>query len=243
MFKHYILCRYNHRLYADNPYNVADPDSWMRTRHPLFERMLRSLANQSNADFHLLLTVDPRTPNPLRRQVEMSLEESGVAATIVDVAPMDWLRRQAPEAEYLLTSRLDNDDEYLPQFVAAVQAAFSPTTQVLDVQGVQSDGLGYFTIHREEPNSPFISLVEPWHDVKTAHFENHTKMAQIFPARFIGSEILYIQHVHTSNVSNKISGNLLSPDEASRLPPLATPKRASGPASAARKAIRRLLRR
>ena len=113
----------------------------------------------------------------------MSLEESGVPTTIVDMAPMDWLRRQAPEAEYLLTSRLDNDDEYLPQFVAAVQAAFSPTTQVLDVQGVQSDGLGYFTIHREEPNSPFISLVEPWHDVKTAHFENHTRMAQISPAR------------------------------------------------------------
>jgi hypothetical protein len=225
VFKHYILCRYNHRLYSDNPYNIGDPDAWMNSRRPLFERLLRSLANQTNSEFRLLLTIDPHTPNPLRRQIEMGLEESGVPATTLDVAPMDWLKCREPEADYLLTSRVDNDDEYLPNFVQAVQADFSPGTEILDVRGVQCDGQQYYTLSRAEPNSPFLSLLEPWHDVKTAHFENHNKMTQLFPARFVAPEILFIQHVHNSNVLNKITGKPLPPDEVINLPPLSAPNK------------------
>ena len=215
-----MLCRYNHRLYADNPYNIADPEAWMDPRRPLFQRLLRSLAAQTNKDFRLLLTVDPLTPMSLRRDVETTLDESGVPAQILDQAPMDWLKGRKPEADYLVTSRIDNDDEYLPGFVQAIQREFSPGTEVLDVHGVQCDGNEYYTAERAEPNSPFLSLVEPWHNVKTAQFENHNKMAQLFPARFVGSEFLYIQHVHDSNVVNRITGRQIPPDEAGDLPPL-----------------------
>lgn len=243
VFKHYILCRYNHRLYSDNPYNIVDPDAWMNSRRPLFERLLRSLASQTETDFHFLLTIDPQTPSPLRHQVEMSLEESGVPATILDVAPMDWLKLREPEADYLLTSRIDNDDEYLPTFVEAIHAAISPETEILDVHGVQCDGHEYFTISRARPGSPFLSLLEPWHDVKTAHFENHTKMTQLLPARFIGPEILYIQHVHSSNILNKITGTSLPPDEVVDLPPLPVPGKISVFASALRQSMRKLVQR
>lgn len=222
VFKHFLLCRYNLGLYSVNPYNIADADSWMNARRPLFERLLRSLEIQTNQEFTLLVAVDPFTPSQLRGAIETSLQESGVPARILEQAPMEWLRSKEREAEYLITSRIDNDDEYLPRFVETIQAEFVPGTEVLDIHGVQCDGRSYFTAGRPDPNSPFLSLVEPWHDVKTAHFENHNRMNQLFPARFAGSDYLFIQYIHESNVRNRIVGRKLAPHQIGQLPPLTT---------------------
>jgi hypothetical protein len=192
----------------------------MKARYPLFKRLLASLAAQTNQRYTLLLAVDPATPDKLRRKVVSSTEKSDVPATIVYESPMEWLRKKQPESPYLITSRIDNDDEYLPRFIQVIQETFCPRTEVLDVHGVQCDGHAYYSSGRPAPNSPFLSVVEPWHDVKTAHFENHNKMNEIFPARFVGSDYLFIQHVHASNVRNRIVGHQLAPDETEQLPPL-----------------------
>lgn len=229
MFRHYILCRYNTSLYSGNKHHIIDPEVWMVARLPLFERLLRSLATQTNIDYCLLVALDPLTPIQHRDLIEASLDKSGVPARIVVSSgrrvgyrsPLqDWLRDREPEAEYLITSRIDNDDEYLPTFVQTIQDEFSPGVEVLDVPGVQCDGHAYYTSERVAPNSPFLSLVEPWNDVKTAVFDQHPKMSQLFSARFVGSGYLYVQHVHESNLLNKIRGKKLATDEINGLPAL-----------------------
>lgn len=220
MFQHFLLCRYNLGLYSENPYSISDPDTWMQARTPLFQRLLGSLAIQTSQEFTFLVAIDPLTPALLRRAIEDALGQSGVPAQILDQAPMEWLWKREPGADYLITSRIDNDDQYLPGFVQTIQKEFSPGTEVLDVHGVQCDGHEYFTSKRPQPNSPFLSLVEPWHDVKTAHFENHNRMNELFPARFAGSGYLYIQHIHETNVRNRVTGRKLEADEVLDLPPL-----------------------
>ncbi len=83
MFRHYIWCRYNTSLYSGNKHHIIDPEVWMVARLPLFERLLRSLATQTNIDYCLLVALDPLTPIQHRDLIEASLYKSGVPARIV----------------------------------------------------------------------------------------------------------------------------------------------------------------
>ena len=204
-FKHYILTRFNLGVYSDNnPYrqHVGDAEQWMAHRLDLFERLcLPSVLSQTWRNFTWLLAFDEDTP----RRILLRYDYIDNVQIIYE-QPHLWLRRQKPECEWLLTSRIDNDDWYAPQFAERLQDAFMERTEVVDVnyEAVDLNTSKHYASGRRRANSPFLSLYEPWgNNPMTAMGRPHSIMPDIYSSRRLDGVLAY-QGIHGKNVCNKI---------------------------------------
>ena len=207
LFKHYIFCRHNLGLYSINPYGIDDKDDWMEQRFILLDRLLYSLEMQKNQNFTLILSIDIDTPIEYVTHLEVMLDYRDFKSVLFYGDPRTYIAQQVTHPEWLITSRIDNDDEYRPNFVETIQKAFRAKEEVIDVHGVQFDGSNYYTSDRRKSNSPFITLAERWDNPVTVFHKSHSTMNTVFPGRFASSEQLYIQHIHDNNIMNKVVGN------------------------------------
>lgn len=200
--KHYILTRFNLGLYSDNPYKISDPDVWMKHRIGLFHQFtLPSILNQDCHKFTWIMAFDENTPK--RYMDNLGLPNNCV---ICKEQPDRWLRKQPPLSDWVITSRFDNDDIYLPGFVRNIQKCFKEKQKIIDIDyECWNYKTGkYYSSGRTKPNSPFLSLIEPWVDLCTALGHPHTEMPEYFSAIKLG--IYAIQVIHDMNVCNKIQG-------------------------------------
>ena len=209
--KHFVICRYNIGLYSSNPYNVSDPNTWMAHRLPKYERLVKSLKKQTNQHFQFVVGIDENTPDNFKDAIELITNKhlSRSSFKIVKQLPQVYLNDLNITSEWVITSRIDNDDAYSKDFIKTIQDNFRAETEVLDVYGVQIDensGKRY-TSGRFKPNSPFLSLVERNKgELLTAFDKSHSTMIEKYSARFAGGQPLSIQYIHDRNISNKIQG-------------------------------------
>ena len=199
-FKHYILTKYNIGLYDRD----LDPDDWMQEREYLFENYaLRSLCNQRCKDYTWVIGFDDRTPD--KYLIKYDYIDN---IQVVIGQPHEWLREQPMEADWIITSRFDNDDFYSRDFVTEVQWQFRGVNEVIDVdylQHVRGRKVERYDPLRPRPNSPFLSVVEEWGDgLLTAFGRPHTYMPDELPARKI-ERVLAWQIIHGSNMGNQYS--------------------------------------
>lgn len=204
-FTHYILTRYNVGLYSDNPYNIENPDGWMLLRIFKFLDCLDSVKRQKG-EFKWVVFIDKNTPylyvEPL---LAMSKEYRNLFQVTV-IPPNMWIPN---ESEWILTTRLDNDDILEPDFVETVQAQFCEREGVIDVEGRQYDTATgkYYTVDRRYPNSPFITLVEKGANPKTVFHKTHTDLHKDYKwSAYVKGKPLYTQVIHGNNLANKITG-------------------------------------
>lgn len=205
---HYIICRYNLTLFTNNVYKIKDPNGWMERRRYYFDWLIMSLGVQTCKNFHFVLLMDRNTPSEYVRDLDNAISHATGDYEIFFGNPQKWLESKEIKSDWLITSRIDCDDYYNERFVETIQSEFKAKTELLDVHGLQYDMVNeeFYTSGRIGPNSPFISLVEPTQGAKTVFEKQHTYMPQKYPARFVGSEPLYIQVIHEENISNKIIG-------------------------------------
>lgn len=203
-YKHYILTRYNLGLYSpENPYagKVGDPDLWMQRRQGLFEKYCKAgIVGQTCQDFTWLIAFDPLTPDEEIERLKLPAN-----VEICHEQPHIYLCRKSPEADWLITSRIDNDDMYLDIFVEKLQANFDAETRLIDIdyQVMELETGRRFSSGRARPNSPFVSLIEPWRvEPFTAMGRPHTYMCEGYDSRKLG--ILALQIIHIDNICNKI---------------------------------------
>ena len=234
-FKHYILTRWNLIDPATDIYNygINDPEDWMRHRINLFERYcLPSIMAQTCQDFTWVLAFSNKTPADITRRYR-NLKN----IQVIFEYPATWLRNNY-EGEWLLTTRFDNDDILLPDFVEKVQGHVEKSTkkgsfrtEIIDVLGVQWDMINnkWYDSGRNMHNSPFMSLFEntkkPYlscyvgfglikEKIKTVLYCSHTKMVWHFPTCRI-EEPLAVMCIHDRNLGNRIvGGDLLASDTA-----------------------------
>lgn len=211
-FEHLILCRYNCGLYSSNIYKVKNPNDWMDNRIVKFINLLKSLKNQVCKNYKLYIFIDEKTPeyqiDILLNKINDFLEESKFEITTGH--PIKYIQDLDLDSEYIITSRIDNDDEYTPNFIKSIQDCFNEEEEVLDVIGIQLDVINSkkYTSGRSIPNSPFVSLVEKnIKPIKTVFCKQHSHMPKFFKNRFVDNkEPLYIQNIHDNNIMNKIVG-------------------------------------
>ena len=234
MFKHYIFTRWNlldaNTTIYNNP-NVKNPEEWMEHRMKLFdEYTLPSVMCQTCTNFTWLLAFAPKTPEWIIEKYN-----SFPRIKIIHKYPADWLRRNNAfegginplmYGQWIITSRLDNDDMILPEYIETVQSYFDETFKLVDTDGVKhvlATGKEY-TVARRSNNSPFISLIEqvgtPWQSiandpkerrlitepVKTVYYCSHSHMEMHFPS-VKSPKKLYKMIIHDKNISNKLEGN------------------------------------
>ena len=207
-FKHYIFTRFNLGLYSDNPYNIKNPDKWMDTRIKLFEQTaFPSIIKQTNKDFTWLMAFDVNTPERYTK-----LYDYCDCIKVCFEQPHLYLKEQPPEADWIITSRLDNDDIYEPTFVEEIQKKaieLQKTVEgielgyIIDIEYNKTD-LNYVTIMsgRKGCNGPFLSFVEKWgKDVTTALGYKHSEFTAHFPHTKITTPLAQ-QVIHKDNVIN-----------------------------------------
>jgi hypothetical protein len=124
-------------------------------------------------DFTWLLAFDRKTPEWI-----LSKYASFPGVEVIYNYPADHLKMEystlnaSPyDGDWIITSRLDNDDIILPEYIETVQSYFDETFKLVDTDGVKhvlATGEEY-SVARKSNNSPFISLIEqvgtPWQSI------------------------------------------------------------------------------
>ena len=191
-FKHVILTRFNLGLY-----DTENADEWMKHRWPLFEKTRESVLSQ-DGDFEWWLCVDARTPD---RWLNKMADE---CVHFTSEHPKEY----EPDG-WTITTRLDNDDLYLPGVVKAIQDCFIEEEIVVDLKYQQlckgvlySSGIERDGWERPRPNGPFLSLISK---EKNCYARPHSKMGQ-FNSIFASDEVLAYMVIHDNNIGNQIVG-------------------------------------
>lgn len=202
-YSHYILTRYNTQqinggyLY-DDPVNA---DRWMDERMKLFEHTRASVLSQEG-DFQWVISLDKRTPN--RYVMDIITDPRMI---VIDCDVRDTFKQIQVDTPWVITSRLDNDDLYLPGAIMAIQRCFAHKEEVIDLRYNQKCGDDRYGSGRVMPNSPFLSLVECVDkNIRTCFCRPHSKMPTEYNAIWADGGPFAYMVIHGKNVVNKITG-------------------------------------
>jgi hypothetical protein len=230
-FQHFIITQFNLRNFPKSSHNDNDKwIDWTKNRIGIFrEFCLPSLINQSVKDFTWLLYFDSETPSDFKPVIdELS------AIPFIEICYCngmeDFLKNYMVEvkkrfnssSEWIITTRIDNDDCLHADAIKTIQNNFIPENKFLIAlsSGYVLNAADKTLSHYFYPQSPFLTLIERKDEnIKGVFEKGHTKWdelrlfvikeirLEIFNkkarrARFILKKPLWIQIVHGGNVSN-----------------------------------------
>lgn len=239
-FTHVIMTRFNvERPKRHDPMRL-DP-GWLAGRFDLFEKYcLPSVAAQTARDFHWIIYFDAGTPPAFRDRIEacrriFPFTAYYTGAVTAELWPRTLTDTVTERTPWMLTTRFDNDDALAVDHVARLQAAVArqdpPRRGSLNFPRgfVLEGGKIYALTH---VSNSFSSWLEPWTEkTRTVISINHLKMTRVGPVAQVEGPAAWLQVVHGGNVSNKVRGRRVVPDQATDrfpAPVLAGLRRASG---------------
>ena len=230
-FSHFVITQFNLRNFPlSNNDGYETWVQWTRNRIVLFkEYCLPSMLNQSCKAFKWLLYFDKDTPEEFKALIEL-LQSYDFIEICYSEGFEDFeqhyiqevINRKDPSKEWVMTSRIDNDDCLHRDAIKVIQANFVPKQRYLIslASGYTLDIERKTLSHYYYPMSPFISLIELANEPMKGIFSKlHTRWdslrlwmykeigLQYFnrkdrQSRFILKQALWLQTVHGKNVSN-----------------------------------------
>lgn len=224
-FSHIVITRFNVRN-GDWPTDKAGKevrtDTWMEERIRLFEHTcFPSMVHQSTKNFHWLVFMDVDTKSRFRDQLESLFSDyphfhlkyvNGVEAFLNEMST-SVKELTHSNADFLITTRTDNDDAFHQEYLAKIQEAFN---------GQELSALNFpwglqwsmaenrlFSVHND--SNPFISLVEkitPGKEILTVFHRNHRYYIELgdFDIIQVPDQFMWLQTIHESNVLNEVYG-------------------------------------
>jgi hypothetical protein len=215
-FRHAIITRFNVR-YRETAHKWLEAKGvnplWLAERFDLFEKYcLPTVLAQTCQEFVWFIYFDSATPPVfIERAHRVRAGRDNIRIVFCDVYDQGLLERDlrgelVPEPEWLLTTRLDNDDGLQRDFVKRLHETlrFSGTEALNFPNGIVYAGRRTY-LYRHESNA-FLSLLEPFDDFKTVLFVQHPEMPKVAPVRQIEGDPAWLQVVHQSNISNRVRG-------------------------------------
>lgn len=214
LFEHLLLTRFNVKIPRLENSRRLDP-VWLDSRFLLFEQFCYpSVRSQTNTNFTWLVLFDSKTPAGFRAKMEQYFQSERFHAVYMDLltpqtlleAVADYFCNRA-RPDYLITSRLDNDDAICREYIGWTQSAFMcQQREFLNFADgcVLSSRKGYRRYY-PEPN-PFISLVETFDQCQTVLHEDHSRLAEEETIRQLAHGPAWLQVVHGANLANQVSG-------------------------------------
>lgn len=183
MFHHFILTRFNIRLYRyDKHGHSIDKELWLEERLKLFETYtLPSIIGQTCQDFTWILLVDSQTPDSYRERmmsyrkgcpqikyIAVKEQYGWHFANIFQQAVEELLKeRGAKEGDYCLTTYFDNDDCLNKDYVKNAHDILKQNNNFLQEDGflVFDYGIQYYTelgiaTKIKYSNNHFLTLFE-----------------------------------------------------------------------------------
>ena len=197
MFKHFLITRFNLRQpdWKTTKNNIPVlTEEWHRNRFELFIKYcFHSVSNQTNKDFEWLVYFDTTTP----KKYKLVIDELDEKLTNFKPIFVDGMEQFLPgiksyvsnfNQEYIITSRIDNDDCLSKDYIDAVQKQFNQQnfTAIDFIDGYTIQTSPNIKIgKRFDQYNPFISLIEKNDDPKTvwairhSHWKREKNIVQI----------------------------------------------------------------
>lgn len=228
-YQHFLITRFNLKGLA-NFRDIKEWELWNTNRFHIFKTYtLPSVLNQSNKDFIWLIFFDKSTPVECLKYIDALKQYKFIVPKIIqginefNTEYIKSINRYLNKyIEWIITTRIDNDDCIHQDMVDIIQHNFQPkhgymislaSGYTLDIRNLQLSHYFY-------PMSPFISLIESTQGTFYGIFKKrHTEWLQLRlfvlkeiylewvannkrSTRFILNQPLWIQTIHGNNVCN-----------------------------------------
>ncbi|HWT75555.1 MAG TPA: glycosyltransferase [Mobilitalea sp.] len=224
MIKHYIITAFNlpkaERL--DKNGNPTLTPEYMKERFRLFEQFcFPSVYGQTNHNFTWLILFSDRTDRKYHKKIKQycDIMPNLVPLFLKDETAFRWRDyiteyiRADTDAEYCITSRIDNDDSYNITYVERVQNAVREGKLKRAFLSFPF-GLRYSTSYKiafySKPiiYNHFISLILPMdRDFKIVYFCDHTLLSEtgipVIEAEI--DQMMWLEVIHNTNAINNVN--------------------------------------
>jgi hypothetical protein len=218
MYKHFLITRFNlgKSDWITNKNNVAVlTDEWHRNRFKLFTDFCTpSVDAQTNKNFEWLVFFDTSTKEEFKTTIqEIEQKTPNFKPLFIDgmdaflPAIQDYI--DTCNADYIITSRMDNDDCLSRHYIELVQEKFN------NQEFMAIDFINGYTLQispkvrlgkKLHQYNPFISLIERNENPKTIwsiphnHWKHETKILQV------KDENVWTSIIHQENKVNEFTG-------------------------------------
>ncbi|RCW27029.1 glycosyltransferase [Marinilabilia salmonicolor] len=210
-FDHFLITRFN-VPWVDGK---ASDEDWLSQRMEIFIKYcLPSVKSQTSNNFTWLIYLDVFTPEWALNQLKNNLPKNTLLITVNTFEQMkkqvrsDLTQINHQKADYIITSRLDNDDAISPQYIELIQQNFKEKHgKFINFQqglcySIEKQIFSAYTYN----NSPFLSKIERVNKgVSSILAHDHVEtLAQI---QLDGNH--WVQIIHGQNVSNGLRGKII----------------------------------
>lgn len=219
-FHHFIITRFNVNIYdIDFPKRLED--TWLSLRFELFQKYcFPTVSAQTNTDFTWLVLFDEQTPPRYKALINVFAKFKsftpvycGAFDTIMPTVSQR-MKEIAPDAEWFVSTRLDNDDALSTGFVQCLHGVVNSLTEenlrpsdtlyINFPNGLQWHDGDFYDF--QDVTNAFVSLVERPDDPHTVFWVDHPCIHDVAPVIQAKTDPLWLQVVHDMNVYNYVRG-------------------------------------
>ncbi|AXP79276.1 hypothetical protein CJ739_176 [Mariniflexile rhizosphaerae] len=221
--KHFLATRFNLTVpdwKTSKSGKLVLTDDWLENRFYLFENYcLPSVKNQTNQNFIWCVFFDTNTSDFYKNKIKI-IEENysnfkplfieGIGS--LHNSFKDFIVNNLRDDEYIITTRLDNDDLIHKDFIKTIQSLYQPIDKtVIDLRKGYS-----ITLKKKHSEirvyvgrfNPFISLVEEAKKIETVFAKMHLDWADSKNIIIEDNLKLWVELVHDENKLNHTKYNL-----------------------------------
>lgn len=216
-FTHTVITRFNLRnsdWHATKNNDAVLTEKWLTNRFQLFEKYcLPSLINQSNNNFNWRIYFDTTTSQSIVKKIH-AISNKGEYFTPVFVDGMEGflpdIQRyiRSLDSEFMITSRVDNDDCLHEQYIDEIQKRFDfqdyMAIDFIDGYALQLVPFVRVGLKRWASN-PFISLIERKENALSVWHKSHTEWKREHRVITVTDTRVWMQVVHYENKVNEFS--------------------------------------
>lgn len=219
-FHHFIITRFNVNIYPiDFPKRIED--TWLSIRFELFQKYcFPTIKAQRNQNFTWLVLFDEQTPAHFRKIINIYARYKnftpvycGEYSTIMPTVATR-MQEVAPDAEWFLSTRLDNDDALSIDFTHCLHGIMqslnetdlkpSDTLYINFPNGLQLFENDFYDF--KDVTNAFVSLLERPDDPHTVFWVDHPAIHDMAPVIQAETSPLWLQIIHDINVYNYVRG-------------------------------------
>jgi hypothetical protein len=234
-FEHFLITRFNLRVINKNSVidkvwendrnnNPIQTEEWLKKRIYLFETFcLPSISIQSCKDFKWYVYFDLHSPKIVKEKIKEWKKMNSYFHPILKASYDQFMNDLSSDianantsSQYIITTRLDNDDALHKDAVLEIQKSFIPKHNV-----PINMPLGHCLLFKNNfiqvstlfhsADGPFLSLIEKGNDVNTVYQKKHTEYGNNPGIIQIGNKALWLQIIHETNMLNFLRGRVKRP--------------------------------
>lgn len=208
-YNHLILTRFN---VVSKDWTQKPTEKWLSERIELFEEFcFPSVINQTNQHFKWLVFFDIKSPLFLRDKITQQYSKyNNFIPLFINYFDLEEVRSKIIkylQTDFLISTRLDNDDAISVDYIEKIQRNFDFQNGV-----VLNFDFGYILNYRNNKLykrfhyiNAFCSLIEKSENFKTVWIKDHRELNTLYKLKRIKYKPMWLQVVHGGNLSNKVS--------------------------------------